>query len=62
MKVKVKEDDCISCGLCVNQVPAVFDWNDSEKAEAIKDDVPNNIESETREALQNCPTDAIVEA
>jgi ferredoxin len=61
MKVEVDKEACISCGLCVNQVPAVFDWDDGEKAEAITDDVPNNIESETRSALDDCPTDAIKE-
>jgi len=61
MKVKVVKDDCISCGLCVNSVPAVFDWDSDEKAKAIDGDVPSNLEAEAEDALASCPTDAIVE-
>ncbi|WP_027338849.1 ferredoxin [Halonatronum saccharophilum] len=62
MKVKVIKDDCISCGLCVNEVPAVFDWDDDDKAVAITDDVPDKLESEAQDAMDGCPTDAIIEA
>ncbi len=62
MKVKVVADDCISCGLCVNSAPAVFEWDDADKAVAITDDVPEKLEAEVEDAMDSCPTDAIVEA
>ena len=61
MKVEVDKGACISCGLCVNDVSAVFSWDDSDKAEAITDEVPSKLEAETKDALNNCPTDAILE-
>ena len=61
MKVKVVADDCISCGLCVNDVPEVFSWADNEKAVAIDDEVGADLESATKDAIISCPTDAIKE-
>lgn len=61
MKVQVIADDCISCGLCVNSVPAVFEWDDSEKAVAMTDHVPEKLEAEVEDAIDSCPTDAIEE-
>ena len=61
MKVKVVKDDCISCGLCVNEVSAVFGWDDDEKAVTIVDKVPDKLQSETKDAIDGCPTDAIHE-
>ena len=51
----------ISCGLCVNDVPEVFSWDDNEKAEAIADNVAAELESATKDAVSSCPTDAIKE-
>jgi ferredoxin len=61
MKAKVIKDDCISCGLCVNEVPEVFSWDDSEKAEAITGEVASDLEDATKDAITSCPTDAITE-
>jgi ferredoxin len=61
MRVYVDQDLCISCGLCIDTAPAVFQWNDDEKAQAIEEEVPSHVEEDAREALENCPTDAIKE-
>lgn len=61
MKVHVDPELCISCGLCINTCPAVFDWGDDDKARAIVGEVPSNVEEEAKEAVENCPTDAIKE-
>lgn len=61
MKVIVDQDLCISCGLCIDTCPSVYDWNDDGKAEAIVDEVPADAEDDAREALESCPSEAIEE-
>ena len=62
MKAKVIKEDCISCGLCVNDLPQVFSWDDDEKAQAVTDNIANDLEDDTKDAITSCPTDAIKEA
>lgn len=61
MRVQVDQDLCISCGTCIDTCPEVFDWNDEEKAQAIVDEVPPEVEEQAREAVESCPTNAIIE-
>lgn len=61
MRAHVDQDLCISCGLCISICDEVFHWNDDEKAEAIEEDVPAELEEDVREAIESCPTDAIEE-
>lgn len=61
MKVYVDQDLCISCGLCIDICPAVFDWNDDGKADVIVDEVPAEAEDDAREAMESCPSEAIKE-
>ncbi|HOB91113.1 MAG: ferredoxin [Bacillota bacterium] len=59
MKATVDKDLCISCGLCIQTCPDVFDWDDDDKAVAIDEEVPEEFEDEVYEAADGCPTDAI---
>lgn len=59
MHAEVDQDLCISCGACIDTCPEVFNWNDDEKAHAVVDEVPNDLEEQAQEAAGNCPTDAI---
>lgn len=61
MKVKVEQDKCISCGACVSVCPEVFDFNSEGFAEAIVDKVETNDEPKVKDAMEGCPTEAIVE-
>lgn len=61
MKVKVKQDACISCGACVSTCPEVFDFNEEGFAEAIVDKVEIDDEPKVKDAMEGCPTEAIVE-
>ena len=61
MKVYVDQYLCISCGLCIDICPAVFDWNDDGKADVIVDEVPADAEDDAREAMESCPSEAIKE-
>jgi ferredoxin len=59
MEVRVDQDLCISCGLCVSNCPDIFVWNKEEKAEAVKEKVEDDLEDCVQDAADGCPTDAI---
>ena len=59
MEVKVDQDLCISCGLCVSSCPEIFVWNENEKAETPNEPVDQEFEECVQEAADSCPTDAI---
>ena len=61
MRLIVDQDLCISCGLCIDTCPEVFDWNDDGKADVIVDPIPEEFEDAANEAKDCCPTEAIVE-
>ncbi|NMB11571.1 MAG: ferredoxin [Firmicutes bacterium] len=61
MKLIVDQDLCISCGLCIDTCPEVFDWNDDGKAHVTVDSVPEEFEDSAQEAQDSCPTEAIQE-
>lgn len=61
MKVTIKEEKCMGCGSCPSLVPDVFDFNDNGFAYAKAETVPANLEEEVKEAIDMCPTGAIIE-
>ena len=58
MKVRVDPDLCTGCGLCVDQCPDVFDFED-DVAVVKMDEVPVDWEEACRSAAEECPTEAI---
>ena len=60
-KVKVNKNACISCGACAAMLPNVFTFGDDDKAEVKLDVIPEDLQDEVMEALEGCPTNAIVE-
>lgn len=54
-KVHVEDDLCIGCGACVATCPDVFNFDDEGKANAIKDEVNDDVKL----AADSCPTGAI---
>lgn len=62
MKAKISPDKCIGCGNCVALTDSqVFDFNEDGLAEAIIDEIPEDLEEVTKEAIKQCPTEAIFE-
>ena len=62
MKVKVDQNKCIGCGNCVALTESnVFDFNEDGLAECILKEIPNEFEEVTKEAIEQCPTEAISE-
>ena len=62
MKVKVDQNKCIGCGNCVALSESqVFDFNDDGLAQSIVEEVPSEMEEVAKEAIAECPTEAISE-
>ena len=59
MKVRIDADLCTGCGLCTDSVPDVFKMGD-DVAQVIKADVPANLEKAVKEAVEDCPAEAII--
>ncbi|MFL0195607.1 ferredoxin [Clostridium sp. WILCCON 0269] len=59
MNAVVDKDTCISCGLCPDVCPDVFNMDDDGKAVAIVDEVPKESEASAEEAAEGCPVSAI---
>lgn len=60
MKASVDPELCISCGVCIDICPEVFDWDDDGLSHAIVDEIPEELEDTVDEAADQCPTEAIL--
>ena len=60
MKVKILEDNCISCGYCEGVCDQVFAVEDGF-SHVIVDSVPEECTDNVQDAIENCPTSAIEE-
>ena len=58
MKAIVDLDLCTGCGLCVDTCPAVFEMDDAV-ARVLVASVPEEARDTCREAVDNCPVEAI---
>jgi len=53
--VKVDENKCIGCGMCVGLCPETFQMNADGKSEVLNDAVTDCAKN----AMENCPVEAI---
>lgn len=60
-KVKVNKDVCIGCGACQAICEEVYQIGEDGLAEVIVEEVSKENEESAIDALENCPTGAIVE-
>ena len=62
MKVNVVKDKCIGCGNCVSLTEGeIFDFNEEGLAETVMETIPADLEETAKDAINQCPTEAIVE-
>lgn len=61
MNLKVDKDKCISCGMCVSICDSVFTFDDDDQAKVMESPVKEDSLECATEAMENCPTGAIVE-
>jgi len=59
MKVKIDKDACTACELCVDTCPDVFEMGDDVAVVKIAV-IPGNLEDCTKDAVESCPTEAII--
>ena len=59
MKVCVDAEACSGCGPCVDICPEVFELDEEGIAVVKVAEVPTELCEACREAVENCPTDAI---
>lgn len=61
MEVRIDEDLCTGCGLCEETCPDIFKMNDDKDiAEVIKTDYDEYDEECIQEAVESCPSEAIL--
>lgn len=56
-KVKVNQEECTGCGVCVDLCPGVFRLNDNDVSEAYNP--AGATEAEIQEAIDSCPVECI---
>ena len=61
MKIKVNQENCIGCSLCVSSAEDLFELNDEGISVVKVDTVPEDKQDEAKEAIENCPVSAIEE-
>ena len=59
MKVKVDKEMCSGAEICVDICPEVFEMQDDVAMVKVKD-VPEELQAKCREAVEECPTEAII--
>jgi len=55
--VVIDQDECISCGACIDSCPDVFQMNDDNLAEVYDQDGAS--EEEIQDAIDSCPVSCI---
>lgn len=58
-KLIVDKEKCIGCGMCVNNYPDYFDYDDEGLSEVKKEEVKPEEKKELLDAVEMCPTEAI---
>lgn len=59
MRAFVDKEGCISCGLCVDTCPGVFQFDENGVADVISDPISGDNEDCAVEAQENCPVSVI---
>lgn len=59
-KLKINNDVCIGCGLCVSQNEEYFEFNDEGISSVKKETVDEKDKKELLNIIESCPVGAIV--
>jgi ferredoxin len=59
MRIVVDWDRCTGMGMCESLAPDVFEVDDDGSLQIHAETVPEGMESDVREAVASCPTEAL---
>lgn len=59
MKTFVDPDLCLGCGVCETVAPEVFQLGPDGIAKVLLETIPPNLQDATRDAMDQCPEQAI---
>lgn len=59
MKATIDREGCIGCGLCADTCPDIFSIADDGKAEAEREEIPEDDLESAQEARDGCPVSVI---
>jgi len=59
MKAFVDKEGCISCGICVNMCPDVFQFDEDEKSTVVMDPIADEALESAQAAADSCPVSVI---
>jgi len=59
MKIHANSDLCGGTGLCIETCPEVFELDDERISTVMVNDVPDELQQACRQAVDDCPTNAI---
>ncbi len=59
-KLKVNDEMCIGCGLCVSQNEKYFEFNDEGLSKVKKDIVEDDDKKQLLNIIESCPAGAII--
>ncbi len=57
MKVKINEETCVGCGVCVSTCPEVFEMGPDGKAKVKVEETSAEC---VKQAAESCPTQSII--
>ena len=60
MKIRVNKEACIGCGACTSIAEGIFNINDDGLSEVVGEVTEDKVDA-VKEAIESCPTSAIVE-
>jgi ferredoxin len=60
MKASIDDGRCRGHGVCTTICPEVFAMTDDGYAEAVLDEVPDELQDSAREAAEACPENAVI--
>ncbi|MFN4226753.1 MAG: ferredoxin [Candidatus Ratteibacteria bacterium] len=59
MKVRIDENLCTGCGLCVDICSEVFEMGETVSKVKLNN-IPSELEEKVKEAAESCPVEAII--